>query len=87
MLRSRTIIHFAILIGMGLVGVIVARNFGSFQSFLRTVNLRHTFESECLAADCPDAIQADALDPVDRPDDPEASRSPKATVDTKEKKR
>lgn len=90
MLRSRTMIHFAILIGLGLAGVIVARNYGGFQAFLKTINLKSTFESECLAADCSDSVQADASEFMDPEDYPEPTKTPstapKATVDVKVKK-
>lgn len=87
MIGKRTLIHFLILIGLGLGGVVVARNYNGFMNYLTSINLKETFRDECLAEGCPDTeaemTESDSEPAPEKPTEP----ATKAKVDAKAKTR
>jgi hypothetical protein len=84
MIGQRTFIRFAILIGLGLGGIVLARNYDRFFAYISTIDLRETFRDDCLAQQCPDAEPKASA--VDEEPMPEPKTPTKATVDVKVKK-
>ena len=88
MIGRRTFIRFAILIGLGLGGIVLARNYDRFFAYISTIDLKETFRDDCLAQQCPDA-EPKASNIDDEPLPEPKSKTPtaaNATVDVKPKK-
>lgn len=51
-MMSRTVVRFLAVLAIGIVGVIVARNYDAVLGFLQSINLRETFDNECLETNC-----------------------------------
>ncbi|MBP9821799.1 MAG: hypothetical protein KBC98_02870 [Candidatus Pacebacteria bacterium] len=52
MKKPSVFLRFFALIALGLVGIIVARNYDAVSEFIRGINLSETFQDDCLEGNC-----------------------------------
>lgn len=52
MKKPSMFIRFFALIALGLAGIILARNYDAVASFISHINLKQTFQNDCLAGNC-----------------------------------
>ncbi len=52
MKKRSVFLRFFALIALGLIGIIVARNYDAVRAFVQSINLSETFADDCLEGNC-----------------------------------